>query len=383
MKILMTSETCFPSVGGAEVHLHNLYTRMQILGHHVVLITNDLHPDSEEINIIRIPWSGRSMVKILLRIWKESEGSSLIHSHYAHRLAMLSGIVGRLKGIPVVVTLHGMGILDLPNSGIVARIKHSIYRYAALKLCTHVISTSEDLALVADRYIRRDKLTVIMNGYDAKKFYELESSEVLNKANLSGKRIIMTVRRLVAKNGPHYLIESLPFILSQVPNVHYVVVGDGRLRKSMEDRVQELGLIDKVTFVGMVDNTQVAQYLSIADVVVFPSTAESSSIACAEAMGMRKMIVASRVGGLVELLGAEEERGYLVDLVPWSSSNYGAPKTLPEVSYHNLADGIVAALQSDKKNEEIRTRASNYAKGELSWESILDKTISVYDRVRI
>jgi glycosyltransferase involved in cell wall biosynthesis len=160
--------------------------------------------------------------------------------------------------------------------------------------------------------------------------------------------------------------------------VHYSIVGDGPLREHITRRIEELGLSQHVTQYGKTDNAEVASHLVGADVVVFPSTAESSSIACAEAMGMGKMVVASRVGGLVELIGRKNERGLLVELVPWEESNYDAPMSLPVEKYQALAEGILRGLERTEENETRKNNAYTYASVELSWGAITKKTLQVY-----
>ena len=87
-------------------------------------------------------------------------------------------------------------------------------------------------------------------------------------------------------------------------------------------------------------------------------------------------VVASRVGGLIELLGGSNERGTLVRLVDWEQSNYDAPLSLEEDRYKDLAEAIVQNLnhRDDKKME----RALNYAHENLSWSAIGDRTIALY-----
>lgn len=110
--------------------------------------------------------------------------------------------------------------------------------------------------------------------------------------------------------------------------------------------------------------------------MVFPSTAESTSIACAEAMAIGTPVVASRVGGLVELLGKNEERGRLVTLVDHEGSNYDAPLTLPEDRLRALAHTVLEVLRT---GEPERTRAAQeFAQGELDWNMITEKTLDVY-----
>jgi len=378
MKILMTSETYLPRIGGGEIHVKNLFERLNENGNQVTLITHDEGPKMS--GVIRIPWRRSNLSLLLSKFWKNSKGTDIIHAHYCHRLAFFATVIGKIRGVPTVVTLHGMGLLDAPGASRWGSFSHRIYRYWSLKLATYVISTSEDLAVVADRFISRKKMGVILNGYDASLFSTKKITE--DPSDSSVKKIILSVRRLVPKNGLHYLVEALPYVLAERPDIHYVAAGDGTLGEHIKDRVAQLGLTQHVTFLGMVDNDRVHEALAEADVVVFPSTAESSSIACAEAMGMGKLVVASRVGGLVELVGTHEERGYLVDIVPWTGSNYDAPLTLPVQSYKNLADGIIKALNDSSDNNEKRNRAEIFAKKELSWDSIYKRTLDVYKKLK-
>ena len=192
----------------------------------------------------------------------------------------------------------------------------------------------------------------------------------------AGKKNILTVRRLVPKNGIHYLVEAMPYIKEQVLGVVYLMIGAGRMEEYLKGRINELSLGDSVKMLGEIPNNEVAKYLKLADVVVFPSTAESSSIACAEAMAMRKKIVASRVGGLVELIGENNERGTLVRLVDWQGSNYEAPISLDRSRYLELAGAVIKDLQSD--NDEKADKARQYAYDNLRWEVIARQTEKVF-----
>lgn len=376
MKILMTSETFLPAIGGAEIHIQNLLEQIKKAGHEVTLFTNQ--PGEVEEAVVRVPWLKSNVVTIFLTIWKMSKGCDIIHAHYSYRLAFFVGIIGLIRRIPVVVTLHGLGTLDPAQASFFTRIKDSFYRYTSLLLATKIISTSEDLAIVAYRYVSQSKVSIIMNGYDDTLFQKRLSKINLND---SKKKCIVTVRRLVPKNGIHYLIEAMPFILEKNKNIQYIIIGDGPMYTQIKNRIKELDIEENVSMLGRLENTEISEYLEHADVVVFPSTAESSSIACAEAMGMSKMIVASKVGGLIELLGRKNERGLLVTLVPWEGSNYDAPMTLPIEKYQLLATTILSALEDTQVNNQRKDNAYQYAKTELSWEAIFKKTISVYSSI--
>lgn len=381
MKILMTSDTFLPLIGGAEIHVKNLIEELEKAGHEIILVTNETEKSDfdNSHSVIRIPWSRKAVWSLFLLLWREAKGVDIIHCHYSYRLAAVASIVGKLRNIPVVVVLHGLGTLNIPGAKPFYRIVHSIYRYISLVWSTHIISTSDDLAKVARKYVPDKKISIVLNGYDAVKFNtEVEVPESL-KQQYENKRVVLTVRRLVPKNGIHFLVEAIPFIIKKVPNLKYIMIGDGRMRGYIEERIEKLGIQKYVDILGSIENDKIPAYLKLADVVVFPSTAESSSIACAEAMGMGKSVVASRVGGLPELLGKNEERGRLVNLVSWEGSNYDAPLTLPEERYKALANMISESISfPDKKRMNA---ALHYAEHELSWAAIGKKTIAVYTAI--
>ncbi len=373
MKILMTSETFAPRIGGAEVHIANVIREFNARGHTVTLLTNEpgISEDSSLFKVIRIRWRITNCIKIINELWQQSKNVDIVHAHYAHRLAALAGIIAFIRRKPVVVILHGMGILNPPTRRLKVRLIHSMYRKLAVIFATKIISTSQDLADVAYRYTKKSKVLVIPNGFN-------ESIFNIDKHNAGSSKLkqILTVRRLVPKNGIQYLIEAMPKILDRDPDVRLVIVGDGPLEDRIRKRAEELQVHRSISFEGFKTSAEVAMYLKESNVVIFPSTAESASLSCAEAMAMGKKVVASRVGGLIELLGANSERGYLVKIVPWEESNYNAPESLPESSVTALAESILFAL-SDSDTRAMM--AYSYAHENLSWRSIVEQTLGVFN----
>ena len=375
----MTSETYLPRVGGAEIHVANVVKHLVKNGYSITLITNEfsesLDKRQKSFKLLRIPWEIKKFPRLFMTVWKEAKNKNLIHCHYSHRMAAISGFVGLIQRKPVIIVLHGMGILNPANPSFRAKLSHSLYRYVSLLLCTHVISTSQDLADVAYKYVPQKKVSVIMNGYDTNLFKAKKSE--LNDLNVKHP-LILTVRRLVPKNGIQFMVDSMPILLRSFPNAKLAIIGDGPLNTYLQNRVNELKINDSVDFFGFKTPKEVADYLAKADVVVFPSTAESASLACAEAMALGKNIVASKVGGLVELLGENEERGTLVKIVDWEKSNYEAPLNLDSSKLQKLAAGIVASLENEKVTYSRRLNALEYAQENLGWEAIVKKTEEVY-----
>jgi glycosyltransferase involved in cell wall biosynthesis len=173
----------------------------------------------------------------------------------------------------------------------------------------------------------------------------------------------------------------MPFVLelSKKP-VECWIVGDGRLRGYLEKRSKELGIEGIVRFFGSVPNKQVKEILDQVHVVVFPSSAESTSIAALEAMAMGKPIVASAVGAYPKLLGANE-RGLLVKLFNRSQSNYEAPLTLPEDRLRELARAIVQLIDNRELAENISMQARDYVVKTFDWKVIIDQIEKVYKEI--
>lgn len=370
-----------PGIGGAEIHMENLIRELLKAGNRVVFLT---HQDGvgaldDKIEIERIGRAKKFLPQIWRYLWRQSRDAEVLHAHYCHRLGFLMSLIGRLRHKPVIITLHGYGILDHPGHNFRQKLTHSFWRFWSLKLCARIISTSQDLADRAYRYVPREKVIIIPSGYNP----EIFNNEVRTSPGIEekyrGKKVILTVRRLVPKTGIQYLVEALPQIIKEEPEAYFMAIGSGGMRPEIEKRVRELGLEKSVEFSGTVANERVPQYLAAAAVVVFPSTAESSSLACAESMAMGKKIVASRVGGLIELLGRNQERGRLVDLVSWRSSSYSAPERLPAESYRVLAAAVIESLRDDSADRQLAAR--KFAEENLAWPTIVKKTLDVYQGV--
>lgn len=379
----MTSDTFLPEMGGAEIHVVNIIKNLKNLGCEIELLTNEANKSEQDSGylITRLAWSKKNIFKIWQILWRKSKDIDLIHAHYSYRLAFLAVWVAKLRRKPCFVILHGTGTLPRPHSKWCYQLADYIYRYFSLNLATKVISTSQDLADVAAKYMPVKNIVVIPNGFDEEMFNDgvVVSNDLVEK--YQGKKIILTVRRLVEKNGVHFLVESLPKVIKQEPNIFYLMIGDGRMREYLKGRIEALGIDDHVEMLGTLDNSLVPQYLKLAQVVVFPSTAESSSLACAEAMAVgQAAVVASRVGGLVELLGKDEERGTLVKLVDWQQSNYNAPIQLPPDRYQALAQAIINTLQ--QKPTVKMNNAFEFAHHNLSWKIIAQKTFVLFQQYK-
>lgn len=383
MRILIVSDTYLPLVGGAEVHVAELVRNLRQLGHDVRLFVTEERAVPGEVGVTRIKWH-RNFGEVFRGLWKLTSEfkPEVIAAHYSYRLAAIAGVVARLRRIPMTVTLHGMGTLPEPHAGLKSRLQVNLYRHVSLATATHVIATSQDM-LDAVPWVT-SKTTIISNGADADNFNpaKLLSNPAVDaiRARVGSRPIILTVRRLNPKCGIQYLVEAMPEVVRRHPDVLYLMVGTGRLDDSLRARIKELGLERNIEMVGLVQNPEVPKWMAVSDVVVFPSTAESTSISCIEAMLMAKPVVASAVGGLIELLGRDGVRGCLVKLVDWEHSDYEAPEVsaIPKERFSALANAVSDLLDDKMGCQRMGKAAREYALVNCTWKVVTERTVEIY-----
>ncbi len=127
--------------------------------------------------------------------------------------------------------------------------------------------------------------------------------------------VILTVARLAGperRKGYDLVLDALPEIRRSIPDVHYVLVGDGPDRPRLEDRVREAGLGDAVTFAGFVPDEELVDYYNLCDLFAMPGSREGFGIVFLEAMGCGKAVIGGNADGTVDAL-QEGRLGILVD----------------------------------------------------------------------
>lgn len=382
MRILVVSDTYLPLVGGAEVHVSELVRRLKNAGHDVRLFTNQ--EGADEDGVTRVPWH-RNFFEVYgkLDALCARFKPDVIASHYSYRLAMIAGFSALKRGIPMTVTLHGLGTLPEAHASWRPRLQNFLYQRLSLAFASKVIATSQDM-LDAVPYVTA-KTVIIPNAADGERFdpraWDADAGVSELRRKHAGRSVILTVRRLNPKCGIQYLVEAMPEIVKRRPDVLYVMVGTGRLEDAICARVKALGLETHVEMIGLLPNDKTPGYFAASDLVVFPSTAESTSISCIEAMLMEKPVVASRVGGLIELLGTDGTRGRLVKLVDWEASNYEAPpvEAMPKERISALADAICDLLDDAEARRKMGEQARQYALAHFDWNVVMKRTIDIYE----
>ncbi|HCC79361.1 MAG: hypothetical protein A2X25_06550 [Chloroflexi bacterium GWB2_49_20] len=377
LKIGMLVDTYLPVIGGAEIHVLELSRALQDCGYAPVVCTASLSegdPVNEEFPVTRIPalhYSGWSTwlrlpfaLPALVRFIRQVD---VVHCHYTFFMAMLGTLLGKLLGKRTAVTLHGLGTLD---SSVGSSAMMRFFRWVSLHWADVVLATSDEMRSVALRFVPDAKIVIISNGVDTSRFIPAPKTE-------SQEFVILTMRRLAPKNGVQYLVEAAPAVIAALPQASFWVAGEGKLEAYIRQRVAELGVEANFRFIGMVPHAQTADYYQKADLVVFPSSAESTSLACLEAMSMEKAIVASNLTAYQDMLG-DQERGLLVKLFDRVDSDYNAPLTLPPERIQTLAQAIIKLAKDPALRRKLGSQARRFVVEEYDWMRIAELTACAY-----
>lgn len=181
--------------------------------------------------------------------------------------------------------------------------------------------------------------------------------------------VILFVGRLIDWKGVNILVSSMKKVRDTVRNARLVIVGDGPERKSLADRVKELGLEDSVTFTGQVSGMELKDYYSRASVFVLPSITvnnqtEGLGVVLLEAMASGVPVIGSNTGGIPDII-EDGVNGLLVQP--------GDPKA--------LADAIIRILSDLALADRFREAGIKTVSERFSWDRIGDQFTMVYQEV--
>lgn len=234
---------------------------------------------------------------------------------------------------------------------------HLLERYA-LRRANRILTLSAfSRSLVLDELPAAEpNVEVVGGGVDTAFFSPARSRDALRqRLGISSDRsLLLTVRRLVSRMGVDTLIDAVALLRDRMP-LQLVIVGDGELRRSLEEHRDRLGLRDSIRFVGRASDDALRDWYRAADLFVLPTVAyEGFGMVTAEALACGTPVVGTRVGATAELLTPLDE---------------GLLTTAADA--RSLAETVAKVLLSN--NIDRRADCRRYAEQSLSWNAVIQR----------
>lgn len=213
-------------------------------------------------------------------------GVTHLHNHIAKSSCSVAMLMSEMTGIPFSFTLHGPDIFFAPDHW---RLDEKIKRARFVACISHFCrSQAMSFSDAADWR----KLHIVHCGIDP----DLYEEAVPDTDETSGD--LLFVGRLAAVKGLPILLNAL----AEVPDLRLTVVGDGPDRSALQDMARDLGVADRVDFIGYKSQREVAALLASHSIFVLPSFAEGVPVVLMEAMAARRAVVTTKIAGIPELV---------------------------------------------------------------------------------
>jgi N-acetyl-alpha-D-glucosaminyl L-malate synthase BshA len=351
---------CYASIGGSGVVATELAHALALRGHQVHLISSDVpfrwkssvpgltfeRVDTPTYPVFRQPQYLLALTNTIVRL-AHRRPLDIVHAHYAvpHATAafladeILRGDLGA-RAPRTVTTLHGTDITlvggDPSFKQVVA---FSIERSHGVTTVSQSLERETRRVLGTKRDIR-----VIPNFLDCDVYRRLPAETIREQfcPAARGGALVLHISNFRPVKRVGMVVEVFRRLRERV-NAHLVLIGDGPDRAELEGRVADGNLSDAVDFVG--EQPDVVPWLSAADLFLLPSSQESFGMAALEAMACEVPVVASRIGGLPEVI-EDGVTGFLCDLDDVDA----------------MTDRAVAVLQDPALRRRIGTAAAQHVR---------------------
>ena len=313
--------TCYPTYGGSGIVATELGKELADRGHEIHFISYALpmrlntplaNIQFHEVEVTTYPLFDHAPYALALATKMaevaEIHGLDLLHCHYAipHSVsAFLAKSMLRPRKLPVVTTLHGTDITLVGSDR------------SYLPITRFSIDQSDGVTAVS-RFLKeatinvigaKNDIEIIYNFVNCDKYKRSKDKDLKNYFAPHNEKILIHVSNFRPVKRPTDVVEIFVHVQEKIPSV-LLMVGDGPERSNAEWSARHSGVEQKVYFMGKQDNIE--ELIGISDLLLLPSENESFGLVALEAMASEVPVVASRVGGLPEVL-TDGVEGFLVE----------------------------------------------------------------------
>ena len=330
ISILLITEDCVPMVGGVATFLHNicLYSKARLSVLALNVKGGGIDGETPPYPIVRINLPKHldvvTLFFILLYEVITKKPDVIFWGDY-NKLIAVSHLFKTLLHVRVAVLIHGMRL----NSSLMV---HSLSRFMVhcnLERCDLILANSHytrNRILCLGKKIASHKVRVLYPGVDVRKFYPMtRCNAIADEYGLFGKKIILTIARLVKKKNHEGVLRIMPDVIKHVPNLMYLIVGGGEERDALYGLAGKLGIEKHVLFIESSSLKRCQLLYNTCDVFIMPNkmsyvyvnrnmaeSVETFGMVFCEANACGKPVVGGNNGGVPESI-VHGETGLLVD----------------------------------------------------------------------
>ncbi|MDD3718887.1 MAG: glycosyltransferase family 4 protein [Actinomycetota bacterium] len=375
-------------IGGLGTHVHQLAVNLARAGINIHVVTKDA-PDAPDFEVAEgvqihrvplyapeipqeewVPWTLQFNVALLERaIPLINERIGKVHVLHAHDWLVAHAAISLKHAyrIPLVATIHAteygrhQGYIPEGMSRIIHQIEWWL-TFESVRTITCSNYMRDEVARIFE--LPGDKITVIPNGIEYELFRSDADTERIRRQFVEpDSRMIFFVGRLVYEKGVQTVIEAMPRVLQEFPDLRFLVAGTGAHVRALQVMIDEFGLGEKIKLLGFVDAEKLPMFYKCADITVVPSIYEPFGMVVLEAMVAGCPVIVADTGGLKEIV-VHEETGLCF--------KPGNPESLAQAMIRVLRDeGLAQRLTSD---------AQKFIGEKYNWGRIARHTMDVYQR---
>jgi teichuronic acid biosynthesis glycosyltransferase TuaC len=323
-----------------------------------------LHPRYTMIPKVGMPLHGPMMFRSLLapvRALHEKARFDLIDAHYLYPDGYAAVSLGRALGLPVVVSARGS---DVNRFAGFPRIRPMLQ--STLAEAAQAIAVSGALRdRMVELGVEESRVEVIPNGVDLDMYAPRDRAASRARLGLPDRKTLLYVGNLVPGKGVEALIDGFAFLKHSAEpldpegprETRLVIVGAGPLRAALEERAAARGVADAVRFAGEIPHAALGDWYSAADALCLVSEREGWPNVILEALACGTPIVATRVGGIPEIVTADR-----IGILSGSDPR-------------EIAEAARAALERDWDRATLRAHAERF-----TWERAAASVGRVFER---
>ncbi|MGQ9600745.1 MAG: glycosyltransferase family 4 protein [Anaerolineae bacterium] len=387
LRICLLTDCYPPSIGGIENHVYCLASQLGQLGHHVDVITHrPVTPNIlQQTRKPELPFPPANVVvyrskgflahidgadpmidpRIIgeMRSLMRANGYDVVHGHSLASLLVLAGLreAKRLK-VPTLITKHSMTLRPaFPTS--ISRILLEMEARIAKKWADGLIALNQ---IAAQELATADLPTyVIPGGVNCERWRPDPIARKRIRSSLGYREdhvVVGYLARLVPSKGGMSLLRVAARLVPLLPDVRFLLIGDGPMRSQLERRIEELGLQDRITLLGFKPWWETPDYLNAMDIFAFPSYTEACGLALLEAMACGIAPVARINAGTREII-TDGETGYLI------------------TSDDELFQKLLSLAQDQSLRNRLGANGCHRIQEHHCWPAVAERTVEVYREV--